>query len=652
MCGVAGIFHYGEPSRPADRDLVVRMTRALRHRGPDDEGFHVEGPLGLGHRRLSIVDLSPTGRQPMYTPDGHVIVYNGEAYNHARFRDRLEAKGVRFAGTSDTETLLYLLRQDGPRALADVAGIFTFAYWDARHERLILARDPLGVKQLYFHDDGKRIVFASEIKALLMCPGVPREVDPAALNEYLHFHSPLFEKTFFRGIRQLRAGEYLEVNRNGVWPRRYWQVDGFAPEHDDPERRIRELKETLHDVIREQLMSDVPVGSFFSGGIDSTAVAAFAKDGGKELHCFGAHFTGQGVVDERPFQESAAKALGLKLDLVTFDGRAFPEDFRRLMYFQDQPMVGAAFFPMYYVSRLASQHVKVCLGGQGADEIFGGYARHALADPMRVMLSWFRGREAVPRTSNGASPANGAGSSRVGGNLAKQLFDLRSVRRLIGGAANAADWKRRYFDHFAKVPLARWNRVLDRSLVARDAAFASFRAGVDASSAKHPIDKIFHWEMQTYLTALFHQDDRMSMANSLESRVPLADPRLVRFAFHTQPEFKLRGGATKWILRQAVADRVPADVLNRRKAGFDTPAEAWMRGPHRDFVSDLLLSSNARGRGWYDSRAVEKLVRDPEQANWFDVVWKLASIEMWARVFLDGDAHAVDAREEATVGGA
>ena len=650
MCGVAGIFHYAEPTRAADRDLVVRMTRTLRHRGPDDEGFHFAGPLGLGHRRLSIVDLSPTGKQPMLTDDGCAIAYNGEAYNHAKFRARLESKGVRFRGTSDTETLLHLLRSDGPRALEDVAGIFALAYWDARQSRLILARDPLGVKQLYYHDDGKRIVFASEIKSLLQCAGVARDVDPAGLNEYLHFHTPLFERTFFKDIKQLRAGEYLEVNRSGAWPRTYWQVDGFAHEEMSPELRVRELKDALKDVIREQLMSDVPVGAFFSGGIDSTAVAAFAQDGGKELHCFGVHFSGQGVVDERPFQEAAAKALGLKLDLITFDGATFPEDFKRLMYFQDQPVVGAALFPMYYVSRLASQHVKVCLGGQGADEVFGGYARHALAHPLKVLLSWYRGRQPLARATNGKTngAASPALSSSVGGNLAKQLLDVRNLRRLMGEAPSWAKWRTRYFDHFAKVSESSWKRVLDPSLVSRDAAYQSFHEGVESSSASDPIDKIFHWEMRTYLTALFQQDDRMSMAHSLESRVPLADPRLVRFAFHTPPELKLRGGATKWILRQAVADRIPADVLNRRKAGFDTPAETWMRGPHRDFVHDLLLSSKAKSRGWYKAAGVEKLLAQPQAANWFDVVWKLSSIETWARVFLDGDAPAVStARSQA-----
>ncbi len=634
MCGVAGVFHYAEPEREVDRDALTRMTRTLRHRGPDDEGFFVSGPVGLGHRRLSILDLSPTGRQPMLSADGCAIAYNGESYNHATFRPRLEAKGVRFAGTSDTETLLHLVRLYGPGALTEVAGIFAFAFWDARHRRLLLARDPLGVKQLYFHDDGRRIVFASEIKALFEHPGVPREIDPAGVNEYLHFHTPLFERTCFRGIRQLRSGEYLEVGRHGARPRTYWQVDGFEPDESSPEARVRQLRELLGQVVHEQLMSDVPVGAFFSGGIDSTAVAAFAKDTEKSIRCFGVHFTGQGVIDERPFQEAAAKALGLPLDLITFDGARFPDDLRRLLYFQDQPLVGAAMLPMYYVSQLAARHVKVCLGGQAADEVFGGYARHALVQPMRVLGSWLRGREPAPKAQTNGS------SARVGGNLGKQLVDPQNLRRLLARVPHLASWRARYFDHFAKVPASAWRGVLPGELFSRPAAFDTFVQGVEGSAAREPVDKVFHWEMRTYLTGLFQQDDRMSMAHSLESRVPLADPRVVRFALHTPADMKLRAGATKWVLRKAVADRIPAEVLNRRKVGFDTPAEAWMRGPHQGFVRDLLLSTRARQRGWTEPREVEAWLAHPERPYWFDVVWKLVCLEAWATLFLDGEARA------------
>jgi asparagine synthase (glutamine-hydrolysing) len=631
MCGIAGIYHYSDRLRPVDLPALTRMARSIAHRGPDDEGFFVDGPMGLANRRLAIVDLSQAGHQPMQTPDGSgCLSYNGEFYNHRSFRPRLEARGVRFVGSSDTETLLRALSTYGPDLLTDVAGIFALAFWEPRRQRLLLARDPLGVKQLYYHDDGRRVVFASEIKALLQCADVPREIDPEAVNEYLHFHTTLFDRTFFRHIKQVRAGEYIEITRFGLRRKIYWETDGFQPRDEDADTTVETLRELLGTVVGEQLMSDVPVGAFFSGGIDSSAVAAFAKRSAHMPKLFGVHFSNQDVIDERPFQESAAAALGLELHLITVDAKAFPDDFLKLAYYQDQPVIGPALIPMFHVSRLAAGHVKVCLGGQAADEVFGGYARYALVHPARVLSSWFSGQRSTTGGDEVTNP--------VGRNLLKQIIDLQNIRRMTH-AIGVGGWRERYFDNFAKVPEFRLRSVLpSEGFVSRQRAHAAFEEGLARSPAYDPGDKILHWDMQTYLTGLFQQDDRMSMANSLESRVPLADPRIVRFALHTRFDLKLRGGATKWVLRRAVSDVIPAAVLGRRKVGFDTPAESWMRDRHPGFVRDLLLSRSARGRGFYDPIAVERLLGNPRTPFWFDMVWKLASIEAWASTFLDHSA--------------
>lgn len=628
MCGIAGIFHYADPAHPVDRELLTRMTRALAHRGPDAEGFHVQANLGLGHRRLSIVDLSPTGAQPMPSGDGSCwIVYNGEFYNHRDFRARLEAHGCCFRGKSDTETLLHLIQRDGPDALAETAGIFAFAFWDAHSQTLTLARDPLGVKQLYFHDDGRRLVFASEIKALLEDPAVPRDPDPEAINQYLHFHTPLFERTFFRHIRQVRAGEYIRFTRYGASLRKYWSLDDFSRLSASETQLIDDLRNKLSNIVGDQLMSDVPVGSFFSGGIDSSAVAAFAARNGSKPVCYGVHFSGQGVTDERPYQEAAAEALGLDLRLITMDGADFPDTFRRLMYHQDQPVIGAAMFPMSVVSRLASHDVKVCLGGQAADEIFGGYARYALGNPTHVLRSWYSGRHAPP------DPFAQTEAS-VGSNLAPQFAESRTLYRLVKNARHLVHWEPRYFEHFANVPENSWLSTFSGpEFCSRDRARQLFHDVVTRSPASRPMDKIMHWDLQTYLTGLFHQDDRMSMASSLESRVPFADPRLVRFAFRIDPDLRFRGGASKWILRRAVSNVLPSLVLSRRKIGFDTPVESWMH-QHQDFVRDTLLSSRSLQRGFWNRNGLESLLSTRQ----FDTLWKVLSIELWASIFLDSTA--------------
>lgn len=642
MCGIAGIFHYADPDCPVDRDLLVRMTRTIAHRGPDAEDFHVEAGLGLGHRRLSIIDLSPTGAQPMPNDDqSNWITYNGEFYNHKDFRPRLTARGARFRGPSDTETLLRLMELEGPDSLSTTAGIFAFAFWDSRRKSLLLARDHMGVKQLYFHDDGRRIVFASEIKALLQDASIPREVDPEAVNQFLHFHTPLFERTFFRAIHVLRAGEYMEINRYGVRRKTYWALTEFSKQCLGDDEAVEELRHELTTVVGRQLMSDVPVGAFFSGGIDSSAIAAHAAKTGSSPLCFGVHFTNQGVTDERPYQEAAAKALHLDLKLITMDGSDFPDEFRRLTWYQDQPVIGPALFPMARVSQLASQSVKVCLGGQAADEVFGGYARYALSHPLQVFQSWFEGRSHRSTVEGESKPTD----AHVGGNLVRQFTEGGTLARLARNLRHMASWETSYFEHFAKIPEASWQKVFSSpDFCSRDRCRQIFHETVQRSPAKDPLDKIMHWDVQSYLTGLFQQDDRMSMAASLESRVPFADPRLVQFAFQLKPELKLRAGASKWILRRAVSDILPPLVLTRRKVGFDTPAEKWIRGEHAGFLRETLLSSRSLQRGFWNSSALENLVDHSGSGQWFDVMWKVLSIELWASVFLDpgGSANPVN----------
>lgn len=635
MCGIAGIYNYADPARPVDRNLLLAMTRSIAHRGPDAEGIHIEGPIGLGHRRLSIVDLSETGAQPMPSSDRKSwLIYNGEFYNHLEFRQRLQSRGICFRGTSDTETLLYLLRELGPEALESAAGIFGFGFWDGAKQQLTLGRDPLGVKQVYYHDDGRRLIFASEIKALLMDPTVRREADPLAVSEYLHFHTPLFERTFFAGIRQVRQGEYLTFNRYRSQARTYWRIDSFEKGDLTAGQHVEELARRIEGVVQDQLMADVPVATFFSGGIDSTAVAAFASRHGKIARCFGVHFQNQGVIDERPYQEAAAKSLGLDLQLTTLDGRDFPSDISKLLYFQDQPVIGPAMMPMYAVSKLAAQEFKVCLGGQASDEVFGGYARYALARPMSVIRNWF-------------AQSTGQHVNQVGGNLSKQLAQKKNLSRLLRNAGNLRDWQTRYFESFAKVPIQLWRQTFDLpDLCDREHCRRLFEEETRLSPATDPADKIMEWDLRTYLTGLFQQDDRMSMAVGLESRVPLADPRLVRHAFRIPYDLKFRRGATKWVLREAIADIVPEMVLNRVKVGFDTPVEAWMRGQHASFVRDTLLSRQSRGRGFWSLKGLQNLIEHPDSAFWLDRIWKVLSIEVWARTFLDGSATNADCQKE------
>ncbi len=642
MCGIAGIMRYDEAE--VDRRVLVRMTRALVHRGPDDEGYYTEPGLGLGHRRLSIVDTSNSGHQPMSEGGGRYwIAFNGELYNYLDYRDGLQARFGDYVGTSDTEVLLRLLCANGTECLEELAGIFAFAFWDRETRQLLLVRDPLGVKQLYVHDDGQRVLFASELKALV--GAIDAEVEPRAIAEYLNFHTPLFERTFFRGVSQLQPGHAMLIgpgSQQRTWC--YWRIERFANARISREQAVFELRDLLRRVVHEQLMADVPVGAFFSGGIDSSAVAAFARETGRLRHGFGVHFSGQGVIDERPYQEEAAKALGLDLDLITVDGSTFPEDLEQLLYYQDAPVIGPALFPMYYVSRLAASKVTVCLGGQGADEIFGGYARYALAKPSVLPLSI--GRLLLTRFLRRRARKEGA-EHQVGGSLLKQLLDRHNLRRALRTLRNLHDYRRRYFDHFVKVPETIWNAVLQQEEHwDRRELWETFSQLVDATPGDNTT-RLLHWDARTYLAGLFHQDDRMSMANSLESRVPIADPRIVRFAFTLPDRLKIHAATSKWVLREAVKDVLPEFVLNRRKVGFDTPVRRWMRELHPEFTRDLLLGRQARERGWFDTNALEQIWNDHKNPYWNDVIWKCVCLEAWARVFFDGATYQHNARAAA-----
>jgi len=633
MCGIAGIYNYREGD-PADADLVARMGEIIRHRGPDDSGVYVRGSVGLSHRRLSIVDVSPAGHQPMTNEDGTAwIVYNGEVYNHQDFAADLKAKGHTFRGHSDTETILHLIEEEGTAAFAKLAGIFGFGFWDEREQRLYVARDPLGVKQVYYHDDGTRILFASEIKALLADPSVQARLEPRALNQYLHFHTPIDDLTFFQGIRVIPPGHYLEVDRSGVRVSRYSPLEDYTRTSDSVEQRVEQLRDLLRRVTASQLMSDVRVGCFLSGGIDSSSIATFASQeiAREDFIAFGCFYPGSSVTDEHPYAEQVAKTLGIELSHVQPDPGQLAELLPRVVWHQDEPKIGAAMASMWFVSELAAKSVKVCLGGQGGDEIFAGYARFSMVHPLQNLGAAIVGR------------VLGRGESKVRNTVQRQASG-RNLSRMLRALRPAGGWRARYFNTFAMLPEEPLLRLFrhDPELVSRRAAFDDFQQLADRCPSREPLNQALYWDMKTYLPGLFAQDDRISMAHGLETRVPMADPRVVAYALTLPPEDKLHGLATKWILKEAVAPVIPEWVLNRRKEGFATPLEEWLEGPLRDLVRETLLGDAAKQRGLMDTAEVGRWLdrSTPRHSLWEQIVWKLLNIELWHRLFVDGAQSA------------
>jgi asparagine synthase (glutamine-hydrolysing) len=629
MCGICGILHHDQ-SRPVDATALRRMAFTLRHRGPDGEGTHVDGSFGCAHRRLSIIDLSPAGAQPMTNEDGRYwITFNGEIYNYLELRDGLVSRGHRFRSHTDTEVLLKAYLQYGTDCPRHFRGMFAFAIWDARERRLFAARDRFGIKPFYFAARRETFAFASEIKALLLDDaGVA--LDPRGLADYLTFQFCLGDKTLFRDVRKLLPAHTLTVEPGGeVRVERYWDLDFTVDTYHTDEYFRAELRRLLDDAIRLQLRSDVPVGAHLSGGLDSSTVACLAAGRlDAPLHTFTGGFRDGPQYDETSFAREVVRQLGA----IGHEVYPSPEDFVRvmptLMYHMDEPAAGPGLFPQYAVSELASQHVKVVLGGQGGDEIFAGYARYLVAYLEQCIRGGIEGTyEAQPYVVTFES---------ILPNLA-QLQGYQPMLRQFWRDGLFEDPTRRYF------------RLVDRSdelrrIVCADAfqasdgydPFDAFVEVFEAGDTRSYINQMTRFDLQTLLPALLQVEDRTSMAVSLESRVPLLDHRIVELVASMPPMIKFTGGRTKHIFREVVRDIVPEAVHARQdKMGFPVPLTEWLtRSPVRDFVGDTLLGARSRGRGLFDVSRVETLLRG--ESRFARNVWGMLCLELWMQTHVDG----------------
>jgi asparagine synthase (glutamine-hydrolysing) len=633
MCGIAGIV---APDR-LDRDDSARVTRmrdVIAHRGPDDAGLFADERAALGHRRLSIVDLA-AGHQPLANEDESIwIVFNGEIYNHASIRPRLESAGHRYRTRSDTETIVHAYEEWGDACVEQLRGMFAFAIWDARRVRLLLARDRLGVKPLYWALAGGRLIFASEIKSILESGLIVAEADAARIPEQLSVRSLAGAGTLFKGIQRLMPGHILVFERGEVRIERYWDVPirGTGDAHASLSERdaVRRFRELLEEAVRLRLMADVPLGMFLSGGLDSSAIAAvMARMIDRPLQTFSVAFKNR-AYSELEYARQVSRAIGADAHEVVIDEEDYFGALPRLIWHEDEPIAHTSSVPLYFVSQLASRHVKVVLTGEGSDELLAGYGRYP-----RALLNWRAGEVygAVPASmrswvANALVPRLPVGVQRY----ARRSFVTRSVTP-----------EALFFDNFAAIGLERQRSLLRMPFAAAatpEHAYGPARAYFDAPNGHSTLlDRLLYADLKIYLVELLMKQDQMSMAASIESRVPFLDHRLVEFAARLPDKFKLRGFRTKWILREAVRELLPAEILSRPKMGFPVPFGEWMRGPWHAVARDVLLDSRSRERGIIEPAAIEQLL-DSHAAgtvNGTDAIWSLVNLELWYRTFIDGD---------------
>ncbi|HLJ74372.1 MAG TPA: asparagine synthase (glutamine-hydrolyzing), partial [Thermoanaerobaculia bacterium] len=624
MCGIAGIVHFN-PEDGVDVERLRRMRDVLRHRGPDGEGLWSDHRVGLAHRRLAIVDIAG-GAQPMSNSDRTVwITFNGEIYNHPELKRELEAKGYRYRSRSDTETILHIYEDLGEAGVARLRGMFAIALWDGARQRLLLARDRLGIKPLYYAVTRKGILFASEIKAILAAAVIRPELNVSIIPEYLATGFVSGEQTFFAGIRKLLPGRTLTWSASeGLRERRYWQLPAPGQESRSVAEEACRVRDHLRDAVRSHLMSDVPVGLFLSGGIDSAGLGAIMASLVREpVKTFSVAFN-EREGNELPYARLAARAMGADHHEVIVSGSEFFRALPRLTWHEDEPVAFPASVPLFFVSALARQHVKVVLTGEGADELFWGYNRYRVAH-------W---NHRLGRVYNRILPR----FARSTAHRAIERLSPRAGRYLRRSFLNYdVDSRSMFFENFSIFGHGALEQLLSNPLLlhARD-RFTDLLEHYQATGGSL-LDRITHTDLQTYLVELLMKQDQMSMATSVESRVPYLDHPLVEYVVALPPNNKIHGWQTKRVLREALRGLIPPQILTRRKKGFPVPVSSWLRAPFRSVVDELVTGSRASERGLFEKNFVLRLAREHTSgfADHGMRLWLLANLEIWHRVFID-----------------
>jgi asparagine synthase (glutamine-hydrolysing) len=642
MCGIAGMAGI------SDKPLIDEMLLRIHHRGPDDSGTYVSqtpevsGRVALGNTRLSILDLSPAGHQPMSNEDGTIwVVYNGEIYNFQELRAELEADGHQFRSHTDTEILPHLYEKYGPAMVLRLNGMFAFAVWDTRSRKLSIFRDRMGIKPLYYAQCGERLYFASEVKCLLACPELAPELDPISLEQYLAFLYVPNPRTMFKGIYKLPPASMITWSKGRTAVESYWRPEEGDYLRESENELAGRLREILISATRRQLISDVPVGFFLSGGLDSTAILACAKRVHQgPLRCYNIAFTGEhGRLeqsdDDARHAELAARHFGADFHQIVVkpDVASLLE---KAVWHLDDAVADHAAIATYLICESAKSDVTVLLSGQGADEVFGGYRTH-LTPRIADVLKWIprRLREgALTNLLRFVADHNESFGVRPGTLMAYCRFSQKMLN--LAGLTSRDQYisARSYLaGHDLKAVLS----PAIREQVAGGYYASRFIEHFETVSAQDSLNQMLAVDMNTFLPDLnLAYSDKLSMASSIESRVPLLDNEVVDFMLRVPPRLKIKGFTQKYLLKKAMRGMVPDSIIDRRKAGFGLPVRSWLRNELREMVSDLLSEETIRRRGLLDPSTVTAMVRQNQsgERDWTLQLWSLLTLEIWMRTFI------------------
>jgi asparagine synthase (glutamine-hydrolysing) len=627
MCGIAGKLVF-DPMAHVSENEIRRMLAPMAHRGPDGNGVHLDRNVGLGHCRLSIIDLEG-GTQPMANEDETVwIVFNGEIYNFPELRARLLAKGHVFRSRSDTEVILHLYEDLGADCVKELRGMFAFAIWDSKRQRLFIARDRVGIKPLYYCQTDKAFLFASELKAFLSAPDVSREINHNAIRIFLSFNYLPGAETLFKSVHKLLPGHWLSIENGRTTTKQYWDLQFTRDRWNQSfEDTVEELYSLLKSTVRDHMIADVPVGVLLSGGVDSSAVLSFAVEGtDKKVSAFTVGFDGGDVVDERPYARMAAKKFGAEHHEISITEDDFWNFLPAYVRHMEEPVCEPPAVALFYVSKLARNHVKVVLSGEGGDEAFAGYPNY----PNMMRLDNIRSI-AGPLAGSMGSLTQFAGN--IVGDDRLQRYGYALGRSLGEHYFSRTSGPTAFFNRQAKIFFT--SDFLESA--SPNAPMKRVNELLGALNGESLLNRMLYVDTKTWLPDdLLVKADKMTMANSLELRVPLLDHKVLEFAASLPPEFKVKGKQTKRVLKAAFAKALPQEILNRKKAGFPVPYGKWLRNGLSHQVRDVLLSAGSTQRGYFQKKEINRLLdANAHTGNYSKEMFSLLVLELWHREFAD-----------------
>ena len=621
MCGIAGILN-SDRSRPAPAEVLDHMLASIVHRGPDDDGRLIDGELAMGMRRLSIIDLAQ-GKQPIFDESGRfAVVFNGEIYNYRELCAQLISHGHSLKTHSDTEVIVHLYEQYGEECLVHLRGMFAFAVWDNRDRKLFIARDRLGIKPLYFAERGGSLLFGSEVKALLRHPDMCASLDRRALSDYLSLKYVPAPRTLFAGVHSLPPGHCLSAHYGRIEIKQYWDISFQKPATPVSEGAcLEQLDSLLRESVRLHLRSDVPFGAFLSGGLDSSIIVALmSAELSEPVKTFSVGFAGSAGTDELPYAKIVADRFGCEHHTLEISAKDFLEYAEQVLWHLDQPIADQATVATHMVARLARQHVKMVLTGEGGDELFAGYARYEGEQLSRWTRYLPGGLGKCVRSAATMLP---------GMRRAKIAVTALTIR---DEATRFANWFPLFSDDMKRDLLKDW------SAEESSGAKHVFERYLRQCDAVEPLDRMLYCDSKAWLPDyLLLRGDKLTMANSLEARVPLLDHKLVEFAARLPIRLKLGGGTRKYLLKKLGSKLLPDGIIHRKKQGFPIPIGRWLRNEAKPLVHDMLSQDSLERRGLFNPQVVETLIRRHE-SNYSDhstEIWGLVSVEMWLRKFVD-----------------